>query len=61
MGAYPASSLRPNLLVLMGASMTERFISQTPFRAAEFRSAFGPNYQYQPSFLGQTAKMGLRL
>ncbi|KAL6862923.1 hypothetical protein ACO1O0_003166 [Amphichorda felina] len=36
-------------------------VSQTPFRAAEFRSAYGPNYQYQPNFYGFTSRMGLRL
>ncbi|KAG9251941.1 ubiquinol-cytochrome-c reductase complex subunit-domain-containing protein [Emericellopsis atlantica] len=35
-------------------------VSQTPFRAAEFRSAYGPNYQYQPNFQGMTSRMAAR-
>ncbi|KAI6782809.1 uncharacterized protein J7T54_000952 [Emericellopsis cladophorae] len=35
-------------------------VSQTPFRAAEFRSAHGPNYHYQPNFQGMTSRMAAR-
>ncbi|ATY61860.1 Cytochrome b-c1 subunit 10 [Cordyceps militaris] len=27
-------------------------VSATPFRRAEFKSAYGPKYQYQPNFRG---------
>ncbi|KAF4126915.1 ubiquinol-cytochrome c reductase subunit 10 [Geosmithia morbida] len=31
-------------------------VSPTPFRAAEFRSAYGPKYQFQPHLGGITLK-----
>ncbi|KPM45385.1 hypothetical protein AK830_g1196 [Neonectria ditissima] len=36
-------------------------VSATPFRAAEFKSSFGPKYQAQPSFLGFTAQSAFRV
>jgi len=37
-------------------------VSPTPFRAAaQFKSAYGPNYQYQPNLHGMGAKQAFRL
>ncbi|KAH7016892.1 ubiquinol-cytochrome-c reductase complex subunit-domain-containing protein [Ilyonectria destructans] len=36
-------------------------VSATPFRAAEFKSNFGPKYQYQPNFLGFTGQSAFRI
>ncbi|KAF7549023.1 hypothetical protein G7046_g8476 [Stylonectria norvegica] len=36
-------------------------VSYTSFRAAEFKSNYGPKYQYQPNFAGFTAKQALRV
>ncbi|KAH6895660.1 ubiquinol-cytochrome-c reductase complex subunit-domain-containing protein [Thelonectria olida] len=36
-------------------------VSQTPFRAAQFKSSFGPNYSSQPHFLGFTAQSAFRV
>ncbi|KJZ79958.1 hypothetical protein HIM_00672 [Hirsutella minnesotensis 3608] len=39
-------------------------VSQTPFRAAEYRSAYGPKYQFQPNYHGWNkvsfTRMGFR-
>ncbi|KAL6872842.1 ubiquinol-cytochrome-c reductase complex subunit domain-containing protein [Trichoderma novae-zelandiae] len=35
-------------------------VSQTPFRAAEFRSAFGPKYSFQPQYRGINAQTAIR-
>ncbi|KAH7150425.1 ubiquinol-cytochrome-c reductase complex subunit-domain-containing protein [Dactylonectria estremocensis] len=35
-------------------------VSATPFRAAEFKSAFGPKYQYQPNLFGFTIQSAIR-
>ncbi|CAG9956303.1 unnamed protein product [Clonostachys rosea f. rosea IK726] len=36
-------------------------VSPTPFRAAEFRSAYGPKYQFQPHVAGISSKTAFRL
>ncbi|KAI5463724.1 ubiquinol-cytochrome-c reductase complex subunit-domain-containing protein [Mariannaea sp. PMI_226] len=36
-------------------------VSQTPFRSAQFKSAFGPKYQNQPHFLGFTGQSAFRI
>ncbi|EHK50357.1 uncharacterized protein TrAtP1_007435 [Trichoderma atroviride] len=35
-------------------------VSQTPFRAAEFKSAFGPKYAFQPNFKGISVQSATR-
>ncbi|KAK5988110.1 hypothetical protein PT974_12250 [Cladobotryum mycophilum] len=35
-------------------------VSQTPFRAAEFKSAFGPKYSFQPNYRGITIQTATR-
>ncbi|KAH7312420.1 ubiquinol-cytochrome-c reductase complex subunit-domain-containing protein [Stachybotrys elegans] len=36
-------------------------VSQTPFRAAEFKSNYGPKYSYQPNLYGWSSTQFLRL
>jgi hypothetical protein len=36
-------------------------VSRTPFRAAEFRSAYGPKYNFQPNFEGWNSQRALRM
>ncbi|KAM4060500.1 ubiquinol-cytochrome-c reductase complex subunit (QCR10) domain-containing protein [Hirsutella rhossiliensis] len=36
-------------------------VSPTPFRAAEFRSAYGPKYQFQPNLNGMNKTALTRL
>ncbi|KAL7953815.1 ubiquinol-cytochrome-c reductase complex subunit domain-containing protein [Trichoderma compactum] len=35
-------------------------VSQTPFRAAEFKSAYGPKYAFQPNYRGITVQTATR-
>ncbi|KAL7942598.1 ubiquinol-cytochrome-c reductase complex subunit domain-containing protein [Trichoderma barbatum] len=35
-------------------------VSQTPFRAAEFKSAFGPKYAFQPNYRGISIQTATR-
>ncbi|KAJ3489846.1 hypothetical protein NLG97_g5911 [Lecanicillium saksenae] len=35
-------------------------VSATPFRRAEFKSAYGPKYQYQPNFNGWSGQTMFR-
>ncbi|PTB39252.1 uncharacterized protein TrAFT101_007960 [Trichoderma asperellum] len=35
-------------------------VSQTPFRAAEFKSSFGPKYAFQPNFKGINVQTATR-
>jgi hypothetical protein len=38
-----------------------KMVSRTPFRAAEFRSAYGPKYTFQPNFAGTTSRSAFRV
>ncbi|KAL7911710.1 ubiquinol-cytochrome-c reductase complex subunit domain-containing protein [Trichoderma velutinum] len=35
-------------------------VSQTPFRAAEFKSAYGPKYAFQPNYRGISIQTATR-
>ncbi|KOS22844.1 hypothetical protein ESCO_003917 [Escovopsis weberi] len=35
-------------------------VAQTPFRAAEFKSQYGPKYSFQPNFNGVNAQSATR-